>query len=75
VWVTVIDLAAVRKHGVRFEGNHSAAEATVLAGLLALVDAGRLTVPIAGVHALEEVQDAFRELERRHTHGKIVLRP
>jgi hypothetical protein len=27
------------------------------------------------VGASTQVRDAFRELERRHTHGKIVLRP
>jgi hypothetical protein len=26
-------------------------------------------------HALAEVRKAYTELERRHTHGKIVLRP
>jgi NADPH:quinone reductase-like Zn-dependent oxidoreductase len=34
-----------------------------------------LEVPIARIYPLERVQDAFRELERQHTHGKIVLRP
>ncbi|MGP3925317.1 zinc-binding dehydrogenase [Streptomyces sp. 8N616] len=32
-------------------------------------------MPIARTHPLDEVQDAFRELERRHTRGKIVLTP
>jgi NADPH:quinone reductase-like Zn-dependent oxidoreductase len=32
-------------------------------------------VQIARTYPLEQVRDAFRELERRHTHGKIVLRP
>ncbi|SHM06001.1 zinc-binding dehydrogenase [Actinacidiphila paucisporea] len=36
---------------------------------------GELEVPIARSYPLESVQDAFRELERGHTHGKIVLRP
>jgi NADPH:quinone reductase-like Zn-dependent oxidoreductase len=34
-----------------------------------------LEVPIAGVFPLDDVQDAYRELEQRHTHGKLVLRP
>ncbi len=37
--------------------------------------AGRLEVPIAGVDPLTEVRAAYRELERRHTLGKIVLAP
>jgi NADPH:quinone reductase-like Zn-dependent oxidoreductase len=36
---------------------------------------GELEVPIAGVFALDDVRDAFRKLELRHTHGKLVLRP
>jgi NADPH:quinone reductase-like Zn-dependent oxidoreductase len=37
--------------------------------------AGRLEVPVARAYPLAEVQDAFREVERRHTRGKIVLIP
>ncbi|MFZ3305720.1 MAG: zinc-binding dehydrogenase, partial [Mycobacterium sp.] len=36
---------------------------------------GELEVPIAEVFALEDVRDAYRELEKRHTRGKLVLRP
>ncbi|MEW9528299.1 zinc-binding dehydrogenase [Microbispora sp. NPDC049125] len=32
-------------------------------------------VPIARTYPLEQVRDAIRELERGHTHGKLVLRP
>jgi hypothetical protein len=34
-----------------------------------------LEVPIAGVCALNDVRDAFREVALRHTRGKLVLRP
>ncbi|MGW1076677.1 zinc-binding dehydrogenase [Streptomyces sp. NPDC002537] len=43
--------------------------------LAALIDQGRLEVPIARVYPLDDVRDAFRELERQHTRGKIVLKP
>jgi NADPH:quinone reductase-like Zn-dependent oxidoreductase len=43
--------------------------------LTGLVDEGELEVPIAHVYPLEQVRNAFRELERRHTYGKIVLMP
>jgi hypothetical protein len=33
------------------------------------------TVPIADVYPLARVREACTELGRRHTHGKIVLRP
>jgi NADPH:quinone reductase-like Zn-dependent oxidoreductase len=35
---------------------------------------GELEVPIAGVFPLDDVRDAFRQVEQRHTRGKIVLR-
>ena len=40
-----------------------------------LVAAGELDVPIAEVFPLDEVRQAYRILEQRHTRGKIVLRP
>jgi len=47
----------------------------VLAELAELIVEGRLEVPIAKVYPLAEVRQAYRELEERHTLGKIVLRP
>ena len=40
-----------------------------------LVASGRIELPIAATYPLERVKDAYAELERRHTHGKIVLIP
>jgi NADPH:quinone reductase-like Zn-dependent oxidoreductase len=70
---TIIDFAAAAKYGVKTEGNHEAANAEVLAQLAGLLAAGRLEIPIAGVYPLAEVREAYRELEQRHTRGKIVL--
>jgi NADPH:quinone reductase-like Zn-dependent oxidoreductase len=72
---TIIDFAAAQKHGVKAEGNAEGASAKVLANLAELIDAGRLEIPIAKVYRLADVQEAYRELERRHTLGKIVLLP
>ena len=72
---TVIDFPALERFGVMFVGNQDAADAAVLAQLAALIAAGQLEVPIADVIPLGEVQRAYRTLERRHTRGKIVLRP
>lgn len=47
----------------------------VLAELTGLLAAGRLEIPIAKVYPLAEVRDAYRDLEQRHTRGKIVLEP
>jgi NADPH:quinone reductase-like Zn-dependent oxidoreductase len=72
---TIIDFAAVEKYGVKGEGNSAAASAEVLAELAGLIAGKRLEIPIARVYPLAEVQAAFRDLEQRHTLGKIVLRP
>jgi NADPH:quinone reductase-like Zn-dependent oxidoreductase len=72
---TIIDFAAAKKHGVKTAGNHDAASAGVLATLAAMISAGRLEIPIAKVYPLSKVRDAYRELEQRHTRGKIVLTP
>ena len=72
---TVIDFAAAEEYGVKTEGNNDAASAEVLAELAEAVAKGELEVPIAAVYPLSEVREAYRELEKRHTRGKIVLRP
>jgi NADPH:quinone reductase-like Zn-dependent oxidoreductase len=72
---TIIDFAAAAKYGVKTEGNHEAATADVLAELAGLLAAGRLEIPIAKVYPLAQVREAYRELEQRHTRGKIVLEP
>lgn len=72
---TIIDFAAVGKFGVKAAGTSEAAEAAVLAELAALIARGELEVPIAAAFPLDAVRDAYRQLEQRHTRGKIVLRP
>ncbi|MBV9803228.1 MAG: NADP-dependent oxidoreductase, partial [Solirubrobacterales bacterium] len=72
---TIIDWAAAEQYGVKTEGTAAAANAGVLAELAALLDRGELEIPIARVYPLKDVRDAYRELERRHTRGKIVLVP
>jgi NADPH:quinone reductase-like Zn-dependent oxidoreductase len=72
---TIIDFAAVEKHGVKADGNAVGARPEVLAELAALLAKGELELPVAATYPLERVQDAYRELERRHTRGKLVLVP
>jgi NADPH:quinone reductase-like Zn-dependent oxidoreductase len=72
---TIIDFPAVERFGVKMAGNADASDAGVLAELAALIAAGELEVPIAEVVPLDEVRQAYRTLEQRHTRGKIVLRP
>lgn len=73
---TIADYTAPQRHpGVKTDGNMAGASPETLAELAALIAEGRLEVPIAGVYPLAEVREAYAELERRHTLGKIVLRP
>jgi NADPH:quinone reductase-like Zn-dependent oxidoreductase len=72
---TVVDFPAAETYGAKTEGTAAAASAGVLAELAGMIADGQLEVPIASVYTLEEVREAYRDLERRHTLGKIVLRP
>jgi NADPH:quinone reductase-like Zn-dependent oxidoreductase len=72
---TIIDFPAAKKYGVKTDGNQEGAKAGVLSELAEQIAAGRLEIPIAGVYHLTDVRNAYRELEKHHTHGKIVLVP
>ncbi|GMA25718.1 NADPH:quinone reductase [Luteimicrobium album] len=72
---TIRDWPAAARVGARTLGEGSAACAVVVGELARLAARGQLDVPIARTYPLADVQDAFRDLERGHTHGKIVLRP
>ncbi|HEX4402248.1 MAG TPA: zinc-binding dehydrogenase, partial [Galbitalea sp.] len=72
---TIADFPAVEQFGVQSVGGADASSAAVVAELADLIVGGELEVPIAGAFPLDRVQDAYRELEQRHTHGKLVLRP
>jgi NADPH:quinone reductase-like Zn-dependent oxidoreductase len=72
---TIADFGAVALFGVQSAGGADASSAVVVAELAQLIAQNELEVPIAGVFALADVKDAFRELEQRHTHGKLVLKP
>lgn len=72
---TIRDWPAAARVGARTAGEGAAACAVVVGELARLAARGELEVTIARTYPLERVRDAFRELERGHTHGKIVLRP
>jgi NADPH:quinone reductase-like Zn-dependent oxidoreductase len=72
---TIIDRAAAEKYGTKADANAAAATAAVLAELAALIAEGKLEIPIATVYPLDQVREAYRALEQRHTLGKIVLKP
>ncbi len=72
---TIANFEAVEKYGVKAEGSAQGASAEVLAYLAGLINQGELEIPIAHVYPLADVREAYRDLEQRHTNGKIVLVP
>jgi NADPH:quinone reductase-like Zn-dependent oxidoreductase len=70
---TIARFDAVAKYGVKAEGNAVGASAATLSELASLIAAGELEVPIAATYPLTQVRDAFAELAKGHTRGKIVL--
>ncbi|SDH52608.1 NADP-dependent oxidoreductase [Agrococcus jejuensis] len=71
---TVADPPAVAAHGVLGVGG-AAAGAVELAQVAALLAAGELELPIDSVHALGDVQAAYRRSMTGHAVGKIVVDP
>jgi NADPH:quinone reductase-like Zn-dependent oxidoreductase len=72
---TIADREAGGRLGISMQGSSQIASRDVLAELVGLVAAGELEIPIAATYPLERVRDAYTELARGHTHGKIVLTP
>jgi NADPH:quinone reductase-like Zn-dependent oxidoreductase len=72
---TIIDFAGAEEYGAKTEGNAEAATSVILSRLAMMIADGRIEVPIAKVYPLSQVREAFRDLERQHTLGKIVLVP
>jgi hypothetical protein len=63
----------VARYGVHSKAQGDAFSPQLVAELAALVSKGLLTVPISAVYRLEQVQEAYRQVQLRHTRGKIVL--
>jgi NADPH:quinone reductase-like Zn-dependent oxidoreductase len=72
---TIIAFDAAKEYGTKAEGSGDATTTEVLAEMAELVASGQIEVPIAATYPLERVKDAYDELEKRHTRGKIVLIP
>ncbi|WP_329261684.1 NADP-dependent oxidoreductase [Streptomyces sp. NBC_01478] len=71
-----VDIAielGVARHGVRSRAQEDVFTPQLVAELAELVSKWLLTVPVGEVYPLEQVQEAYRQVQRRHTRGKIVL--
>lgn len=72
---TIISIQKAAEVGAKTEGSTDASTPEVLAEMADLVAGGAVDFDIAATYPLDQVADAFAELEQRHTHGKIVLLP
>ncbi|GAA4258319.1 NADP-dependent oxidoreductase [Dactylosporangium darangshiense] len=72
---TIIAFEAAARLGVKAEGSEQASTVEVLHHMADLVASGVIEIPIAATYPLDRVADAYREVDRRHTRGKIVLLP
>jgi NADPH2:quinone reductase len=72
---TIISFQKAGVVGAKTEGSAEASTPEVLAELANLIVTGAIDFEIAATYPLDQVADAFEELEKRHTRGKIVLLP
>jgi NADPH:quinone reductase len=72
---TIIAFERAGEVGAKAEGSSDATTPEILGEMAELVAAGKIEVPIAATYPLDEVREAFEQLEDRHTLGKIVLIP
>jgi len=72
---TIIAFQKAQEVGAKSDGSTSASTRDVLTEMANLVASGAIEIPIAATYPLDRVADAFEQLERRHTRGKIVLIP
>ncbi len=72
---TIISFEKAAELGTKAQGSGDGSTTEILSGVAELVAAGDIEIPIAATYPLEKVQDAYAELEKRHTRGKIVLVP
>lgn len=72
---TIISFQKAGEVGAKTEGSTDASTREVLAEMADLIVTGAIDFEIAATYPLDRVADAFEELEKRHTRGKIVLLP
>ncbi len=69
---TIADRTAVEKYGIRAVGGSGKTSAE-LGEFAKAAASGKLVLPIRATYPLDQVQDAYRDLETGHGLGKIVL--
>ncbi len=72
---TIISYERAEEIGAKAEGSGDASSPEILKEMAELVATGKIEMPIAATYPLEEVREAFEQVEERHSLGKIVLIP
>jgi NADPH:quinone reductase-like Zn-dependent oxidoreductase len=72
---TIISFQKAGEIGAKTEGSADASTPEVLAEMANLIVTGAIDFEIADTYPIDRVADAYEELEKRHTRGKIVLLP
>jgi NADPH:quinone reductase-like Zn-dependent oxidoreductase len=72
---TITSFEKAEELGTKAEGSGTASTVEVLSEMADLVASNAIEIPIAATYPLDRVADAFEQLEKRHTRGKIVLIP
>ncbi|MGZ4576954.1 MAG: NADP-dependent oxidoreductase [Mycobacterium sp.] len=72
---TIISFQKAGEVGAKTEGSAEASTPEVLTVMADLIVSGAIDFEVAGAYPLDRVANAFEELEKRHTRGKIVLLP
>lgn len=71
---TTADGLAAQRYGTRTDAQEEADTPEEWEAIADLVRTGQLVVPVQQVFPLAEVRDAYRELAKRHTRGKLIFR-
>jgi len=70
---TIIDFAGAKKAGAKTDGSAAAGSRETLAFVADAIAWGDIVMPLTAIYPFAMVHDAYIELARRKTHGKIVL--
>jgi NADPH:quinone reductase-like Zn-dependent oxidoreductase len=70
---TIIDFATAAKIGAKTDGSGAANTREALSTLANLIAWGEIVMPIAAIYPFAQLKDAYIELARRKSRGKIVL--
>ena len=70
---TIIDFAGAQKYGAKTDGSAQAGTRETLASIAAEIAWGEMVMPLTAIYPLASVKEAYEELGKRKTRGKIVL--